>query len=34
MTVKDIGPQQQSFDLEKVWSGRHLQLTFAKDVSA
>ncbi len=38
MTIKDIGPQPQSFDLEKatlenddyravVWSGRYLQLT-------
>ena len=38
MTVKDIGPQPQSFDLEQetgdnsnyrsvVWSGRHLQVT-------
>jgi mannose-6-phosphate isomerase-like protein (cupin superfamily) len=38
MTIKDIGPQPQSFDLEKAtventnyrtvaWSGKHLQLT-------
>src|SRR5687768_12712086 len=38
MTVKDIGPQPQSFDIEQAtvgndtyrtvaWSGRHLQLT-------
>lgn len=38
MTIKDVGPQPQSFDLEQetrdnsayrsvVWSGRHLQVT-------